>query len=101
MLTCKLESCGRDFSCAPTAIAGTATALPRAESYSRDTLNLELARGYLKTLLENKRIGRPESEDAPTDGRDEGGCLTPGTAVAVVVSVLPNGSRGTTTASSP
>jgi ParB-like chromosome segregation protein Spo0J len=28
------------------------------ESYSRDTLNLQLARGYLKTLLENPRIFR-------------------------------------------
>lgn len=28
------------------------------ESYSRDTLNLQLARAYLKALLENKRIDR-------------------------------------------
>lgn len=28
------------------------------ESYSRDTLNLQLARGYLKTLLQNARVAR-------------------------------------------
>lgn len=28
------------------------------ESYSRDTLNLQLARGYLKTLLQNARVSR-------------------------------------------
>jgi len=28
------------------------------ESYSRDTLNLQLARGYLKALLQNARIAR-------------------------------------------
>jgi len=28
------------------------------ESYSQDTLNLQLARGYLKTLLQNTRVGR-------------------------------------------
>lgn len=28
------------------------------ESYSRDTLNLQLARGYLKTLLQNGRVAR-------------------------------------------
>lgn len=28
------------------------------ESYSRDTLNLQLARGYLKTLLQNTRVAR-------------------------------------------
>lgn len=28
------------------------------ESYSRDTLNLQLARGYLKTLLQNAKVAR-------------------------------------------
>ncbi|MCC6648706.1 MAG: chromosome partitioning protein ParB, partial [Polyangiaceae bacterium] len=28
------------------------------ESYSRDTLNLQLARGYLKTLLANARVSK-------------------------------------------
>lgn len=28
------------------------------ESYSRDTLNLQLARGYLKTLLGNARVAK-------------------------------------------
>jgi hypothetical protein len=28
------------------------------ESFSRDTLNLQLARGYLKTLISNSRIAR-------------------------------------------
>ena len=28
------------------------------ETYSRDTLNLQLARGYLKTLLQNSRVSK-------------------------------------------
>lgn len=35
------------------------------ESYSRDTLNLQVARAYLKTLLQNQRVSHYLSQKHP------------------------------------